>query len=189
MLALQGAFREHRNIIRSLGVEVRGVRNPADLADIEGLIIPGGESTAIANLMRIHGMYEPIIDAHKGGMALFGTCAGAILLAQHAEGARADQRLLGLLDVTIARNAYGRQVDSFETTVPFLGVEGAEVRGIFIRAPRFIQLGPAIEVLSRSDEGEALAVRQGRVLALAFHPELTDDDRVHRYFLEQVVGG
>jgi 5'-phosphate synthase pdxT subunit len=157
---------------------------------LDGLVIPGGESTAIANLMRIHGLYEPIIAAYAQGkgLALLGTCAGAIMLARKAQGARTDQRLLAVLDVEIARNAYGRQRDSFETTVPFDGVADGEVRGIFIRAPRFTALGANVEVLSCSPEGEALAVRQDRILALAFHPELTTDTRVHRYFLEQVIG-
>jgi len=188
VLALQGAFREHIMMLQSLGVTASKVRNPIDLEDLDGLIIPGGESTAIAKLMNIHHLYEPLIQAHAQGLAFFGTCAGAILLARKAEGARNDQRLLALLDVCIARNAYGRQVDSFETIVPFASVESSEVRGIFIRAPRFTKLSPKVAILSVNAEGQPLAVQQGRVLALAFHPELTDDNRVHRYFLEHVVG-
>jgi 5'-phosphate synthase pdxT subunit len=174
-------------MFETLGIKAQRVRNPQDIEGLAGLVIPGGESTAIANLLRIHGMYEPLLEAHTNGMAFFGTCAGAILLAREAKGKRDDQRLLGLLDASIDRNAYGRQVDSFEATIPFKGVKSSEVRGVFIRAPRFKRLGAAVEVLSATPQGEPLAVRQGAVLAVTFHPELTTDNRVHRYFLEHCV--
>ncbi len=188
VLALQGAFREHRRMLDGLGADTRLVRWPDELDGLDGLVMPGGESTAIAKLLAIHGLYEPLRAAHADGMAVFGTCAGAILMARDIEGARPDQEPLALMDVRIRRNAYGRQIDSFETTVPWTGIEGGPVKGVFIRAPRFADRGPGVEVLSTAEDGEPLAVREGRALAVAFHPELTDDDRVHAYFLEHVAG-
>lgn len=175
-------------MFEGLGAETRLVRWPADLEGLDGLAIPGGESTAIAKLLAIHGMYGPLRAAHAAGMAVFGTCAGAILMARDIEGARPDQEPLALMDVRIRRNAYGRQIDSFETAVPWAGIEGGPVKGVFIRAPRFADLGPGADVLAAADDGEPLAVREGRSLAVAFHPELTDDTRVHAFFLERVVG-
>ncbi|MEG1397936.1 MAG: pyridoxal 5'-phosphate synthase glutaminase subunit PdxT [Raoultibacter sp.] len=188
VLALQGAFREHKTMLERIGCKTRLVRHPAELEGLAGLILPGGESTAIAKLMIIHGMYIPIREAYACGMAVFGTCAGAILLAREIEGGRPDQEALKIMDVRVRRNAYGRQIDSFETTVPFFGVPGKEVRGVFIRAPRFDRLGAHVEILSCSDKGEPLAVREAHALAVAFHPELTEDTRVHRYFIDCVVG-
>lgn len=175
-------------MLEGLGADTRLVRWPSELERLDGLVIPGGESTAIAKLLAIHGMYGPLRAAHAAGMAVFGTCAGAILMARDIEGARSDQEPLALMDVRIRRNAYGRQIDSFETTVPWAGIEGDPVKGVFIRAPRFADLGEDVEVLSMSEDGEPLAVREGRALAAAFHPELTDDSRVHAFFLERVVG-
>lgn len=188
VLALQGAFREHRLMLDGLGAATRPVRWPGDLEGLDGLVIPGGESTAIAKLLAIHGLYGPLRAAHAGGLAVFGTCAGAILMARDIEGARPDQEALALMDVRIRRNAYGRQIDSFETAVPFAGIEGGPVKAVFIRAPRFADRGPGVEVLAAAEDGEPLALREGRCLAVAFHPELTDDARVHAYFLEEVVG-
>ena len=168
VLALQGAFREHRRMLEGLGADTRLVRWPSELERLDGLVIPGGESTAIAKLLAIHGMYGPLRAAHAAGMAVFGTCAGAILMARDIEGARSDQEPLALMDVRIRRNAYGRQIDSFETTVPWAGIEGDPVKGVFIRAPRFADLGEGVEVLSTSEDGEPLAVREGRALAAAF---------------------
>ncbi|MCD8199390.1 MAG: pyridoxal 5'-phosphate synthase glutaminase subunit PdxT [Coriobacteriaceae bacterium] len=187
VLALQGAFREHRQMLHTLGTEAPLVRWPQDLEGLDGLIVPGGESTTIAKLLTIHELYAPIRKAYADGLAVFGTCAGAIMLAREIEDAREDQEPLALMDVRIRRNAYGRQIDSFETTVPFDGIEGG-VKGVFIRAPRFENLSDEVEILSQTEDGEALAVRQGRALAVAFHPELTDDTRVHEYFLQQIVG-
>ncbi|MCL2872786.1 MAG: pyridoxal 5'-phosphate synthase glutaminase subunit PdxT [Betaproteobacteria bacterium] len=187
LLALQGAFREHREMVGALGASTVDVRRPEDLADCDGLIIPGGESTAIAKLMALYGLYDAIRAHHAQGMALFGTCAGAILLASKIEGALPDQVPLGLMDVTIKRNAYGRQIASFETLLPFEGADGGEVRAVFIRAPRFAEWGANVKVLS-THNGEPVALREGRLLAVAFHPELTSDTRVHKYFLENVVG-
>ena len=169
VLALQGAFREHRRMLEGLGADTRLVRWPSELERLDGLVIPGGESTAIAKLLAIHGMYGPLRAAHAAGMAVFGTCAGAILMARDIEGARPDQEPLALMDVRIRRNAYGRQIDSFETTVPWAGIEGGPVKGVFIRAPRFADLGAGVEVLSTSEDGEPLAVREGRALASRAH--------------------
>ena len=163
VLALQGAFREHRRMLEGLGADTRLVRWPSELERLDGLVIPGGESTAIAKLLAIHGMYGPLRAAHAAGMAVFGTCAGAILMARDIEGARSDQEPLALMDVRIRRNAYGRQIDSFETTVPWAGIEGDPVKGVFIRAPRFADLGEGVEVLrGRRAAGRPRRPRAGR---------------------------
>jgi pyridoxal 5'-phosphate synthase pdxT subunit len=172
VLAVQGNFREHAAMLRRLGVDLVEVRRPEQLEALEGLVVPGGESTAIRRLMRIGGLEEPVA-AFRG--ALFGTCAGLILF---------DRAHLGLLDVEIARNAFGRQVASFEADVDLEGDE-QPIRGVFIRAPRLVELGPEVEVLGRLDD-EPVLVREGRVLAASFHPELTDDTRVHERFLDLV---
>jgi pyridoxal 5'-phosphate synthase pdxT subunit len=172
VLAVQGNFREHVAMLRRLGVEATEVRRPEQLAGLDGLVVPGGESTAIQRLMRVGGLEEPVAEFEGG---LFGTCAGMILF---------DRSHLGLLDVDVERNAYGRQVASFEADVELDG-EVEPLRGVFIRAPRIVSAGPAVEVLGRLD-GEPVLVREGRVLAASFHPELTDDMRVHERFLELV---
>ena len=172
VLAVQGNFREHAAMLRRLGADPVEVRRPEQLEGLDGLVVPGGESTAIRRLMRIGGLEEPVA-AFPG--ALFGTCAGMILF---------DRAHLGLLDVEVARNAFGRQVASFEADVDLEGEE-KPVRGVFIRAPRIVDAGPVVEVLGRLD-GEPVLVREGRVLAASFHPELTDDTRVHERFLELV---
>ena len=172
VLALQGNFREHASVLRRLGAEVVEVRKPEQLEGLDGLVVPGGESTAMRRLMRIYGLEEPL-----AGFAgpLFGTCAGMILF---------DRRHLDLIDVAVERNAYGRQVASFEDDVDLDGEE-EPLRGVFIRAPRLEETGPDVEVLGRL-RGEPVLVRQGRVLAASFHPELTDDTRVHERFLAMV---
>jgi pyridoxal 5'-phosphate synthase pdxT subunit len=172
VLALQGNFREHASVLRRLGAEVVEVRKPEQLEGLDGLVVPGGESTAMRRLMRIYGLEEPL--AGFGG-PLFGTCAGMILF---------DRRHLDLIDVAVERNAYGRQVASFEDDVDLDGEE-EPLRGVFIRAPRLEETGPDVEVLGRL-RGEPVLVRQGRVLAASFHPELTDDTRVHERFLAMV---
>jgi 5'-phosphate synthase pdxT subunit len=172
VLAVQGNFREHAAVLRRLGADPVEVRRPEQLDGLDGLVVPGGESTAIRRLMRVGGLEEPVA-AFQG--ALFGTCAGMILF---------DRAHLGLLDVEVARNAFGRQVASFEADVDLEGEE-EPVRGVFIRAPRIVDAGPGVEVLGRLD-GEPVLVREGRVLAASFHPELTDDTRVHERFLELV---
>ena len=170
VLAVQGNFREHAAMLRRLGADVVEVRRPEQLDGLDGLVVPGGESTAIRRLMRIGGLEAPVA-AFPG--ALFGTCAGMILF---------DRAHLGLLDIDVARNAFGRQVASFEADVELEG-ETEPVRGVFIRAPRISDTGPGVEVLGRLG-GEPVLVREGRILAASFHPELTDDTRVHERFLE-----
>ena len=172
ILAVQGNFREHAAMLRRLGAEPVEVRKPEQLDGLDGLIVPGGESTAIARLMRVYGLEEPVAG-FTGPM--FGTCAGMILF---------DRSHLGLLDLDATRNAYGRQVASFEADVELTGEE-EPVRGVFIRAPRVSEAGEAVEVLGRLDD-EPVLVREGRILAASFHPELTDDTRVHERFLEMV---
>jgi len=169
---VQGNFREHASMLRRLGAEVVEVRKPEELDDLDGLVIPGGESTAIARLVRLYGLEEAIRSFER---PLFGTCAGMILL---------DRRHLGLLDLEVSRNAYGRQVASFEADLELAG-DDEPLRGIFIRAPRVAEVGPDVEVLAELD-GEPVLLRQGRVLVAAFHPELTQDTRVHERFLDLV---
>lgn len=186
VLALQGAFREHIYAIEALDARATAVRLPAQLDDLEGLIIPGGESTAISKLMETYGFYEPIAERHAQGMAVWGTCAGAILIAKNAIDGVEGQRGLELMDVTVRRNAYGRQVDSFEVDLDFAHI-GEAYRGIFIRAPWLESVGDDVEVLAEH-ELHVCAAREGRLLATTFHPELSGDPRVHRYFAEEVVG-
>jgi 5'-phosphate synthase pdxT subunit len=172
ILAVQGDFREHAAMLRQLGAEPIEVRKPEQLEELDGLVIPGGESTAIMRLVRIYGLEEGL---RRFGRPVFGTCAGMILL---------DREHLGLVDVLVRRNAYGRQVASFETDLE-LGDEGGKVRGVFIRAPRVEEVGPNVEVLAELD-GEPVLLRDGRFLVASFHPELTDDTRVHELFLDLV---
>jgi len=172
VLAVQGNFREHASMLRELGAEAVEVRKPEELDDLDGLVIPGGESTAIARLVRLYGLEEAIRAFER---PLFGTCAGMILL---------DRRHLGLLDLEVSRNAYGRQVASFEADLELAG-EDEPLRGVFIRAPRVAEVGPDVEVLAELD-GKPVLLRQGRVLVAAFHPELTQDTRVHERFLDLV---
>ena len=172
ILAVQGNFREHAAVLRHLGAEPVEVRKPEQLEQLDGLVIPGGESTAIMRLVRLYGLE----DAIRGfARPVLGTCAGMILL---------DREHLGLLDVEVARNAYGRQVASFEADLELAGEE-RPLRGVFIRAPRVVENGPEVEVLAELD-GEPVLLRQGRLLVASFHPELTDDTRVHERFLELV---
>jgi len=182
VLAVQGAVREHLEALRRLGVEAMGVRTPEEVAASEALIIPGGESTTIGKLMARYGLMEPVRELVRSGRPLLGTCAGMILMAKRVEAAGADQPGLGVMDISVERNAYGRQVDSFEADLDFAGVEGGPVRAVFIRAPLIRELGEGVEALAEH-EGKVVAARQGRLLALAFHPELTDDLRVHQHFV------
>jgi 5'-phosphate synthase pdxT subunit len=178
VLALQGDFEAHGAALARAGAGVREVRRVAQLEGLDGLVIPGGESTTLLNLMADEPWFDALARFHAGGGALFGTCAGAILLAREVQGPR--QPSLGLLDAVIVRNAYGRQVDSFETRLEAPALGGA-LPAVFIRAPRLRALGPAVEVLARR-EGEPVLVREGRVLAATFHPEIAGDDRVHAWF-------
>ena len=172
VLAVQGNFREHASMLRQLGAEPVEVRKPEQLDELDGLVIPGGETTAIMRLVRLYGLE----DAIRGfARPVFGTCAGMILL---------DRNHLGVLDVEVARNAYGRQVASFEADLELAG-EDEPLRGVFIRAPRVAEAGPDVEVLAELD-GEPVLLRDGRVLVASFHPELTDDTRVHERFLDLI---
>mgnify|MGYP006278450631 CR=1 FL=1 len=184
VLALQGSFREHLSMLRKIGVAGVPVRLPDQLQDVEGLIIPGGESTTMGKLAVDFNLLEPLREFGKS-KAIWGTCAGAILLSKDA---RRQQPLLGMMDITVERNAYGRQIASFETEIEFpalqkISCNGGEFHGVFIRAPLIASVDGDAVVLSRLSDGSIIAAQQGHLLATAFHPELTDDDRVHRYFL------
>jgi 5'-phosphate synthase pdxT subunit len=178
VLALQGAVAEHVAVLRSIGVEPVEVRLPAHLDGVDGLIIPGGESTTMRGLIERWGLRQPILDLAARGAPLFGTCAGMIVLASEIVGD--DAPILPLLDVTVERNAFGRQLDSFETelAVPVLG--GTPVHAVFIRAPIVDRVGPDVDVMARLDDGRVVAVRQRNVIATAFHPELAGETRFHR---------
>ena len=181
VLALQGDFREHARMVRSLGVEVRLVRTPEDLQSVNGLIIPGGESTTMGKLMVEYGVDRAIVDRFNAGrLAIYGTCAGMIVLAREIEGSQVQPHL-GLLDVTVQRNAFGRQKESSEED---LAVEGLDTpfHALFIRAPVIVRTGPSVRVLARVAQGPVY-VQQGRLLASSFHPELGSDTRVHEHFL------
>jgi pyridoxal 5'-phosphate synthase pdxT subunit len=186
VLAAQGAFAEHIAALQRLDTEAVPVRLPGELKGVAGLIIPGGESTTISRLMADYDLMKEITKLAEDGMPVFGTCAGMILMARQISGNRAKS--LGLMDITVKRNAFGRQVDSFETElqIPVLGKKAFP--GIFIRAPKIEDCADDIEVLARLTDGTIVAARQGKLLATAFHPELTDDLRLHRYFLEIVSG-
>ncbi|MFI2703626.1 pyridoxal 5'-phosphate synthase glutaminase subunit PdxT [Cellulosimicrobium composti] len=213
VLALQGDVREHRAALESAGARTVGVRRPEELAAVDGLVLPGGESTTIDKLLRIFDLAEPLRDRIREGLPVYGSCAGMILLADRILGGTADQRTLGGLDVTVRRNAFGRQVDSFETDLPFEGLApgGADERGagsgaatgsvhaVFIRAPWVEDVGPDVRVLARIPDEEApgipaaaagriVAVQQGSLLATSFHPEISGDTRVHELFVRIAKG-
>jgi 5'-phosphate synthase pdxT subunit len=187
VLALQGGFEAHQRMLERLGAEVREVRTPADLLDLQGLVIPGGESTTMTLGIEREGLAEPLRDllgkgsagvgANGGVVPVLGSCAGLIML---------DRDHLGLMDMRAERNAFGRQVKSFEADIEVRGLTGGPVRGVFIRAPWIAEHGPDVEILAKV-EGHPVAARQGRMLAVAFHAELTDDERIHRLFLDGVA--
>jgi pyridoxal 5'-phosphate synthase pdxT subunit len=178
VLALQGDFIEHVRTYRSIGVEAVEVRLPADLEGVGGLTLPGGESTTMRRLIDRWGLRQPILDLAESGAPIFGTCAGLILLAREIVGG--EEPVLGLIDVAVERNAFGRQLDSFEADlqVPMLGDE--PVHGVFIRAPVIERVGPGVEVMARLDDGRIVAVRERNIIATAFHPELAGETRFHR---------
>ena len=184
VLALQGDFAEHIGIFQRLGIAAREVRHPQELADLDGLVIPGGESTTVARLMSEFALLEPLRERAQNGFPLWGTCAGMIVLAQRAS--ELAWPTLGALAIAVRRNAFGRQVDSFETdlVVPALGEQ--PFHAVFIRAPIVEEVDDGVEVLAKLEDGKAVAVRQANALATAFHPELTEDDRFHRYFIDMV---
>lgn len=183
VLALQGDFREHRAALQRLGAEVVEVRLPRHLEGLAGIVIPGGESTTMAKLMTDYGLDQALKDFHGTGGALWGTCAGAITLAKELVGYQ-GQPHLGLMDMQVVRNDYGRQVASFEADLEVAGLEGG-FRGLFIRAPRITEVGPGVEVLARY-EGDVVAAVQGSLMVTVFHPELVGDDRVHGLFLRRL---
>jgi 5'-phosphate synthase pdxT subunit len=180
VLALQGDFSEHAAMLRRLNAEVREVRLPGDLEGLDCLIIPGGESTTITRLMAMYGLLEPLraFAAHR---PVWGTCAGMIVIAKHATDL--DRETLGLMDISVVRNAFGRQVDSFETDLEIAEVTGGPFHAVFIRAPLIKDAGPGVKVLAQIEGQGIVAARQGRLLATSFHPELTNDLRLHEYFL------
>ncbi len=182
VLALQGDFAEHITMLRRLGVEAAEVRLPAQLADLDGLILPGGESTTIGKLAVAYGLMQPLRQFGRE-KAIWGTCAGAIFLSKDA---RRDQPLLGLMDITVERNAFGAQVDSFEADLTLAALDPAPYHAVFIRAPIIATVSGAAQILSALPDGRIVAAQQGRLLATSFHPELTSDTRFHRYFLSLI---
>jgi 5'-phosphate synthase pdxT subunit len=182
VLALQGDVREHVRALTEAGARVQVVRRPEDLQGLRGLVLPGGESTTIGKLAVTFGLLEPLRQAVRDGLAVFGSCAGMVLLAERVVDGLPGQPTVGGLDVTVRRNAFGRQVDSFEQSVDVAGLTGGPFSGVFIRAPAVVEVGAGVEVLATVGE-QTVAVRQGRLLATAFHPELTNDGRLHAMFV------
>jgi 5'-phosphate synthase pdxT subunit len=186
VLALQGAFLEHIEILQKLKAEAVAVRLPGELKGLDGLIIPGGESTSIMNLVQSFGLFQPLQKLCKSGVPVWGTCAGMICLA--AKVTDSDLKTLAVMDIAVKRNAFGRQIDSFEMdlAIPVLGRE--PYHAVFIRAPAIRSVGQAVSILARLTDGTPVAARQGTLLTTSFHPELTADHRFHRYFLKIVAG-
>lgn len=187
VLALQGAVRSHRVVLDRLGVRSAEVRRPEDLDGVHAVVLPGGESTTMWHLLRTSGLGSVLADRLRSGLPAFGTCAGMILLGVDVLDGRHDQGSFGVLDIAVRRNAFGRQLDSFERALAVDGLEDGPFPGVFIRAPAVERTGPDVEVLASVD-GRPVAVRQGSVLGTAFHPELSGDDRIHRLFLDHCIG-
>lgn len=185
VLDLQGAVREHLNMLRGLGCDSVAVKKIEDLEGIDGLILPGGESTTLGKLLHRYGLDVKITELAGRGLPVYGTCAGLILMSRDIPGL--EQPRLGLMDIAVKRNAYGRQVDSFETDLEIPEIGAEPFRAVFIRAPYIESAGPGVEVLARH-QGHIIMARQGRFLVSAFHPELTEDPRIHAYFAEMVSG-
>lgn len=186
VLALQGDVREHLAALEASGAAARPVRRPEELAEVDGLVVPGGESTTMSKLAILFGMLEPLRERVRAGMPAYGSCAGMIMLADKILGGRDDQETIGGIDMIVRRNAFGRQNESFEAAVDIAGVRGGPVEGVFIRAPWVESTGSEVETLARLGDGTVVAVRQGNLLATSFHPELTGDHRVHRFFTDMV---
>ena len=186
VLAIQGDFLEHRHVLARLGVDAPEIRLPSELDGLDGLIIPGGESTTIVQLIDIYGFRSVLADRVRDGLPVWGTCAGMIVLADSLTDRRPEP--LHLMDIEVSRNAFGSQVDSFEADLDIESVEGPAFRGVFIRAPIVNRAGDGVRVLAALPDGRPVAVRQDTMLATAFHPELTDDDRVHDLFRRIVEG-
>ena len=186
VLAIQGDFLEHRQVFERLGVDAPEVRLPHQLDNVDGLVIPGGESTTIVQLIDIFGFRDVLKEKVKAGLPVWGSCAGMIVLADQLTDRRPEP--LHLMNIQVSRNAFGRQVNSFETDLEICDLEGPPFPGVFIRAPVVISVGEGVQVLASLEQGRVVAVRQGRMLATAFHPELTDDTRVHELFVRIVAG-
>lgn len=186
LLALQGAFIEHASILKQLGVETKQVRKPEELKGLNGLIIPGGESTTMLNLANNYDIIEPLRKMGLNGFPMMGTCAGMILLAKTVT--NSDMQTLGLMDIKVMRNAFGRQPDSFETDLDIKSLGDIPFHSVFIRAPLIEEAADNVEILAKLDNGTIVAVRQNNLLGMSFHPELRDDSRVHEYFLKMVSG-
>ena len=184
VLAIQGDFLEHQQVLARLGLDAPEIRLPSQLEDIDGLIIPGGESTTIVQLIDIYGFRQPLTERVRSGLPLWGTCAGMIVIADRLRDRRPDP--LRLMDIDVSRNAFGRQIDSFEEDIALEGIEGPDFRAVFIRAPAVNLMGDSVKVLAKVRDGRPVAVRQDRMLATSFHPELTGDDRVHQLFVRMV---
>ncbi|MDZ7913225.1 MAG: pyridoxal 5'-phosphate synthase glutaminase subunit PdxT [Rhodococcus sp. (in: high G+C Gram-positive bacteria)] len=194
VLALQGDVREHLAALDDSGADAVGIRRPEELDKVDGIVIPGGESTTMSRLLQVFELLEPLRDRLRSGLPAYGSCAGMILLASEVLDTRPDAEHLGAIDMTVRRNAFGRQVDSFESDLEFEGIIGDPIRAVFIRAPWVERVGPGVEVLAQvpAAAGEAagriVAVRQGSVIATSFHPEVTGDRRVHEMFVDLVRG-
>lgn len=188
VLALQGDFREHRETLSAIGIESIEVRTLADLAKSAGLIIPGGESTVMQKLAAAYDLFQPIKDALKAGLPAFGTCAGLIMLADEIVDGIPGQAGFGGLDVSVRRNAFGSQLDSFEVDLDFQGVSGPSIHAAFIRAPIVERVGENVEVLSSLADGRIVGVRQGHLMGISFHPEVTGETRIHELFVSMIQG-
>ena len=186
VLALQGAFREHREVLEALGVHVVEVRTPEHLASIDALLLPGGESTTMTRLLGTSGLREPLVGRVREGLPVLGSCAGLILAAREVLDGRPDQEPLAAINLTVRRNAYGRQRDSFEADLVVTCLTGGTFPGVFIRAPAIERVGPGVEVLAEHDDRPVL-VRQGAVWVSTFHPEIAGDLRIHQAFLQEVA--
>ena len=186
VLALQGDFREHIAVLQSLGAEVRPVRRPEELAQVAGLVIPGGESSVMDKLSRMFGLAEPLKDAIRSGLPVYGTCAGLIMLADRVLDAIVGQESLGGLDIAVRRNAFGSQRDSFETDLEIPALGELPMHAVFIRAPVVEHMGEGVAALATLDDGRVVAVEQGNLLGTSFHPEMTGDTRFHEHFLNRV---
>jgi 5'-phosphate synthase pdxT subunit len=187
VLGLQGDVREHVHALQDAGADVITVRRPGELDTVDGLVLPGGESTTMIKLARIFDLLDPLRKAVANGLPVYGSCAGMILLADRVDdGGSPLSETIGGLDITVRRNAFGRQVDSFEEDLDVDGIDGGPVRAVFIRAPWVHEIGPGATALATTSAGQVVAVRQGGLLATSFHPEVTGDTRVHRYFTQMV---
>jgi len=185
VLALQGAVALHVETLQSLGAHTLEVRTPAELAEVDALVLPGGESTTMSRLLVLNQLADPLAERLHRGLPVLGTCAGMILLAANVLDGRPDQRTFGAIDIDVRRNAFGRQVDSFEADLDVVGIRGEPVHAVFIRAPFVERVGAGVEVLAAVD-GHPVCCRQGRVVVTAFHPELANDPRIHESFLSMV---